>query len=339
MRVTDLKADPENRRRHGERNLGMLEASLRAVGAARSIVIDEDDLILAGNGVRAAAEAAGITKLKIIETDGDEIIAVRRRGLTAEQKRALAIFDNRTAELAEWNWEQLAKDREAGLALEPFWTTDEQAAWSVSTSPKTDPDAMPALRPTDIVAGQVFTLGRHRLACGSVEDPAIIAALVEGDGAPLDLIVTSPPYAEQRKQMYGGIPEAQYVAWFLRVQAALRPFLSSVGHFVLNIKPHARDIERSLYVLDLVRAMVRDAKWVFVDEFVWLRTGIPQQVVHRFKNAFEPCYWFANATEYAWFPEAVRHASSSVPIAMGPGAGDTNAARPARRTRGGRRAR
>jgi ParB-like chromosome segregation protein Spo0J len=106
--IADLVADPENRRAHTARNLAMVVEALQDVGAARSIVIDEDNLILAGNGVTTAAVQAGITKLRVIETAGDEIIAVRRSGLTPAQKRALALYDNRTAELAEWNLEQFA---------------------------------------------------------------------------------------------------------------------------------------------------------------------------------------------------------------------------------------
>src|SRR6516164_3118486 len=82
-----LHSDPKNRRAHTPRNLTMIVDALKQVGAARSIVIDEDDVILAGNGVIAAAPDAGITKLRVIEADGQEIIAVRRRGLTPEQKR------------------------------------------------------------------------------------------------------------------------------------------------------------------------------------------------------------------------------------------------------------
>ena len=106
----------------------MIAASLRDVGASRSIVIDEANEVLAGNGVLEGAHQAGLTKLQIIDADGDTIIAVRRRGLTPEQKRALAIYDNRTAELAEWNADQLRIDASTGLPLQPFFFDDELAA-------------------------------------------------------------------------------------------------------------------------------------------------------------------------------------------------------------------
>lgn len=123
--IDQLKADPENRRRRTARGARMLVDALGQVGAARSIVIDEADSVLAGNGLLEAAAEAGITKLQVVEADGDTIVAVRRRNLTAEQKRALALFDNRTGELAEWDAEQLADDRAHGKTLTPYFDDNE----------------------------------------------------------------------------------------------------------------------------------------------------------------------------------------------------------------------
>lgn len=131
--IKDLVPDPENRRKHNPRNLGMVVDALHRVGAARSIVIDEDNVILAGNGVTEAAAEAGITKVQVVEVDGETLIAVRRRGLSAEQKRDLAIYDNRTAELAEWNAEQLQADLDAGLSLQPWFSEKEQAGMGLKT--------------------------------------------------------------------------------------------------------------------------------------------------------------------------------------------------------------
>lgn len=123
--IGDLKPDPHNRRKHNPRNIGMIVDALHQVGAARSIVVDEDNIILAGNGVIEAAAQAGIERVRVIEADGNEIIAVKRTGLTEEQKRKLALFDNRTAELAEWDAEQIAADLEAGLDFDGLFTEDE----------------------------------------------------------------------------------------------------------------------------------------------------------------------------------------------------------------------
>jgi len=193
--VRSLVADPKNRRTHPARNLDMVRDSLQSVGAARSIVIDEDDTILAGNGVTAAALAAGIKTVRIIEATGEELIAVRRRGLTPEQKRVLALYDNRTAELAEWNFEQLRADHDAGLDLRPFWTAQEETALLATNQKKvgkTDPDAVPAARATDITRGDLFQLGDHRLLCGSAESAADVGRVLAGERARVCL--TDPPY-------------------------------------------------------------------------------------------------------------------------------------------------
>ncbi len=105
----------------------MIEAALREVGAARSIVVDEDGVILAGNATMEAAAAAGIERVHVVDVDGETIVAVRRSGLTPEQKIKLALFDNRTAELADWDPAILQFLAEDGVDLAAFWRDDELA--------------------------------------------------------------------------------------------------------------------------------------------------------------------------------------------------------------------
>jgi ParB-like chromosome segregation protein Spo0J len=125
--LRDLTPDSENRRAHNPRNVGMIVDSLHAVGAARSVVIDEHGVVLAGNATIEAAAEAGIERVRIVEATGHELVAVRRRGLTADQKRALALADNRAAELATWDLDQLRADAEAGLDLATFFAPAELA--------------------------------------------------------------------------------------------------------------------------------------------------------------------------------------------------------------------
>jgi len=105
--ISELKSDHKNARRRTDQSSELIKESLQRYGAARSIVIDEENRILAGNGTIEGAKAAGIKNLRIIETDGDEIIAVKRTGLTEDQKVGLALADNRTADLSEWDQEML----------------------------------------------------------------------------------------------------------------------------------------------------------------------------------------------------------------------------------------
>lgn len=130
--LADLKPDPRNARRHTPRNIGMIEASLRQVGAARSGVIDENGVILAGNGTYEALAAAGIEKVRVIETDGNEWVVVRRTGLSEQQKRTLAIADNRSAELAEWDGPALEAQ---GIDLAPWFTVSELEALGFKSPP------------------------------------------------------------------------------------------------------------------------------------------------------------------------------------------------------------
>ena len=106
--IKDLNQDPNNVRRHNPRNIGMIENSLNKFGAARSIVIDENGMIIAGNGLVEAAAQAGIHKVRVIIADGNEIIAVQRNNLSEEQKTLLALYDNRATDLSDINPHVLA---------------------------------------------------------------------------------------------------------------------------------------------------------------------------------------------------------------------------------------
>jgi len=196
VKIEQLTRDPKNRRRRTDRSRELIARSLKLHGPARSIVIDEDNQIIAGNGVVEAAPDAGISNVRIVDADGSEIIAVRRTGLSAEQKRDLAISDNRASELSEWNVEQLREDSLNGFDLSTFFDAAEiQAIQAAAITPKkgkTDPDDVPARRRTTIKPGDLFTLGRHRLLCGDATTTEDVARVLEG-GTP-QLMVTDPPY-------------------------------------------------------------------------------------------------------------------------------------------------
>ena len=192
--IRDLVPDPHNRRKHNPRNIGLIADTLQDVGFARSVVIDENDCVLAGNGVLAAAAEVGMTKVLTVETDGTTLVAVRRRGLTEAQKRTLAVADNRTAELAEWNLEQLQADLDAGLSLEPWFRPEESAALLAQLLPpfEASADDLPAVRSTEIRPGDIFALGRHRLVCGDSRRQETRDAVMAGTLA--DGMWTDPPY-------------------------------------------------------------------------------------------------------------------------------------------------
>lgn len=108
----------------------------------------------------------------------------------------------------------------------------------------------------------------------------------------VDLFITSPPYADRRKKTYGGIPENKYIEWFLPIAKEIKRTLKPTGSFFLNIKPHTKNGERSLYVFDLVIALKHELGFLFVDDYCWVKNAFPTGTHGRFKNGWEPVYHF-----------------------------------------------
>ena len=195
--INDLKSDHKNARRRTDRSSDLIKESLQRYGAARSIVIDEENRILAGNGTIDGAKAAGIRRVRIIESEGDEVIAVRRTGLSEEQKVGLALADNRTADLSEWDLEMLHRLSEEH-ELDPWFNQDDldELLNVVEVDPvegNTDPDAVPDAPEEPITKpGDLWILGNHRLLCGDSTNPQHLLRLMDGKLA--DLWLTDPPY-------------------------------------------------------------------------------------------------------------------------------------------------
>lgn len=101
--LSDLVPDPNNARVHDERSRDALAKSVGTLGAARSVVVDKDGVVRAGNGTLEAARAAGITEAIVLETDGKQLVVVKRPDWTEEQALAYAIADNRTGELSHFD--------------------------------------------------------------------------------------------------------------------------------------------------------------------------------------------------------------------------------------------
>ena len=104
----------------------------------------------------------------------------------------------------------------------------------------------------------------------------------------VDLIVTSPPYADARKRTYGGVDPDEYVDWFLpRAEQMLR-VLAPHGSFVLNMKEKAVKGERHTYVLDLILALKRQTGFRWVEEYIWHKTTAASgKWKYRFRDSWE----------------------------------------------------
>jgi len=121
----------------------------------------------------------------------------------------------------------------------------------------------------------------------------------------IDLIVTSPPYADRRKHTYGGIAPDEYVEWFLPISAELYRVLKPTGTFILNIKERVVKGERHTYVLELILAM-REQGWLWTEEFIWhKKNSYPGKWPNRFRDAWERLLQFNKQRKFHMYQEAV----------------------------------
>jgi site-specific DNA-methyltransferase (adenine-specific)/site-specific DNA-methyltransferase (cytosine-N4-specific) len=121
----------------------------------------------------------------------------------------------------------------------------------------------------------------------------------------VDLIVTSPPYADQRKSTYGGIHPDKYVEWFLPISEQLLRVLKSTGTFILNIKEKVVNGERSTYVMELILEM-RKQGWLWTEEFIWHKKNCyPGKWPNRFRDAWERLLQFNKQRKFNMYQEEV----------------------------------
>ncbi|MDE2818114.1 MAG: site-specific DNA-methyltransferase [Chloroflexota bacterium] len=134
-------------------------------------------------------------------------------------------------------------------------------------------------------------------------DSAIELAQLHNDS--IQLIVTSPPYADQRKKTYGGIHPDEYVDWFLPISRELLRVLNPRGTFILNIKEKAVNGERHTYVLDLIKAM-RGQGWLWTEEFIWhKKNSYPGKWPNRFRDSWERLLQFNKSKKFDMYQEEV----------------------------------
>lgn len=153
------------------------------------------------------------------------------------------------------------------------------------------------------------------LEAQAISDPEIWRDnIIQGDcleilkGMPsnvIDLIVTSPPYADSRKNTYGGVHPDKYVEWFLPIAGELKRVLKDEGSFILNIKEKVVGGERHTYVLELILAL-RKQGWLWTEEYIWHKKNCPPgKWPNRFRDAWERCLQFNKQKRFNMYQEAV----------------------------------
>lgn len=144
------------------------------------------------------------------------------------------------------------------------------------------------------------TIRRNTIVQG---DSATVLEAVPADS--VDLVVTSPPYADQRRHTYGGIAMDDYVQWFLPIANQLHRVLKPRGSFVLNIKERVANGERHTYVLDLI-VKLRQHGWLWTEEYIWHKKNChPGKWPNRFRDAWERCLHFTKQRDFKMLQEAV----------------------------------
>lgn len=185
--VDDLVPDPENTRRHNDKNIDAIKASLNEFGQQRPILVSRDgNIVVAGNGTLQAAKSLGWTRIAAVVTD-----------LTAAQRRVYSVADNRTAELATWDTEALVKVLQSlppsDVPMTGFEPVDIQSLMAMIEPKSVDQDDVPL--PPDkatSVPGDIWVLGNHRLMCGDSSKPEDLDRLLRGNE--IHLVNTDPPY-------------------------------------------------------------------------------------------------------------------------------------------------
>lgn len=121
----------------------------------------------------------------------------------------------------------------------------------------------------------------------------------------IDLIITSPPYADQRANTYGGISPDNYVEWFKPLVKELLRILQPTGTFILNIKEKVADGERHTYVLELIQEM-RIQGWLWTEEFIWHKKNChPGKWPNRFRDAWERLLQFNKTKKFNMYQDEV----------------------------------
>ena len=206
MKIEKLDLDKiipyaRNARQHSDAQVAQIAASIHEFGFNSPILIDENNVIIAGHGRYAAAQ-----KLQL-----DEVPVIRLEHLSDIQKKAYILADNKLALNASWDDAMLAlelaeiKAGDLDIALAGFTDEDLSAAQAGGgeapgeevAEGKTEPDAVPEKVEPMVKPGEIWQLGNHRLMCGDSTDGGAVALLMDGQKA--DLVFTDPPYGMKKE--------------------------------------------------------------------------------------------------------------------------------------------
>lgn len=281
LRLTDLVSDPNNARKHDEKNLEAIKGSLTQFGQRKPIVIGSGNVVIAGNGTLAAAKSLGWDEIDVVRVPDD---------WSADQAKAFALADNRTAELATWDEQILAAQvlelAEAGFEVAEFGFEAIEPPIDPNAIDEDEVPALPDEATTKI--GDVWKMGNHRLICGDSTQVHLVEQLMGESKA--DMIFTDPPYGVD----YEGIHNDD--------KAGLETLLRDVfGNYVIASKPGA-----SIYVFhsdrnaDIFHSVFREF-FHFSSMVIWAKNSLTLSRTD-YQSQHEPClYGWVNNGSHSFY--------------------------------------
>jgi len=272
--IDKLTFDPANARKHSDENLAAIASSLKEFGQRKPIVVTAENVIVAGNGTVEAALLVGLTDVSVVRVPAD---------WSADQVKAFALADNRSAELAEWNPEvlsaQLLELEEAGFDVEALGfdavadaEKDEEAEDKVPEPPAE----------ADTKVGQVWLLGHHRLMCGDSFDKSSIERLMNGKKA--DMVFTDPPYGMALDTDYTKMGSNR------KYETVINDDKQFDASLLLDVFSYCEEIflwGADYYVETLERKYPKLGSWIIWDKYSDDRVGL---LDGKFGSAFETCW-------------------------------------------------
>lgn len=324
-KLADLTPDRRNANKGTIRGRKALDESLRKYGAGRSILVDKNGRIIAGNKTAEIAGEIGLDDVIVVPTDGHQLVAVQRTDLDLDEEaaRMLAYYDNRTGQLdLEWDAEQLQLDISAGLQLDGLFDGDElkDILGNLIGEPPEDPgaqiDRAEELRQQwGVELGQLWRIpsktakGEHRVVCGDCTDREVVGRVMGEEKA--KLCHADPPYGMGKENdgiendnLYKENLDDFQMAWWI----AGRPFISENGS--VYIWGNAEDLWRFWY-----RKLKDSERLTFRNEIVWEKhgaQGIKSETHRMYPTSSERCIFFmlgeqgfsTNANNYwdGWTP-------------------------------------
>lgn len=262
-KVSQIIPDSKNFNAGNPFGESLIAKSFQKFGAGRSILLDKNNKVIAGNKSLQKFAEQGLEDVQIVESDGKKLIAVKRTDIDLDtpEGREMALADNATAKAnIDWDFPNLE------MAVQEFDL--KPLDWGVKMPHEVSEDdyVIPETIETDIITGDLFEIGQHRLLCGDSTNSDDVAKVMQGQKA--DISIQSPPYNIGKtpngdKQKYASDEDAKSNSEYLELieQTTTNACLNSVFTFV-NIQPVAGN------KLALIEYLSQMKEW-FCDYIIW----------------------------------------------------------------------